>query len=74
MAEAAALGLGPGGSDTFLTDMMTGDRNKRSGVGAKKSGKATFQTATKPTMRSNSSAKQRMSESKYPNYDDDQTE
>ena len=42
MAEAAALGLSGAGGDTFLTDMMTGDRSRRPGVGAKKSGKATF--------------------------------
>ena len=41
-------GSGHGG-DTFLTDFMVGSKK-----GAKKAGKATFSTATKPKLRSSS--------------------
>ena len=58
MAEAALFGAGGGqaAGDTFLTDMLlTGNQaSKISGVGAKKKGKAVFQTASKPNMRSGS--------------------
>lgn len=55
MAEAAMLGGGAPG-DTFLTDMLlTGNPKSKAGVTAKKQGKATFSTATKPNLRSGSS-------------------
>jgi len=59
MAEAAAFGGVGGPGDTFLTDMLlkggTNPGRKNSGAVGKKSGKATFQTANKPSkMRANS--------------------
>mmetsp|Transcript_31214 Transcript_31214/g.38541 ORF Transcript_31214/g.38541 Transcript_31214/m.38541 type:complete len:103 (-) Transcript_31214:2339-2647(-) len=63
MAEAAMMGGGGAGGETFLTDMlMTGSQRRNTGVGAKKSGKATFQTAAKPNLRSGS--RSRMTPSK----------
>ena len=76
MAEQAINGAMPGGAgDTFLTDMlMHGGGSNRSGVGAKKKGKATFQTATKPNLRSGSANKGRITPSKENNYDEDESE
>ena len=62
MAEAAMMGGGGGGvGDTFLTDMLLKDgassrpARKASGVaGQRRQGKATFQSAMKPSMRSGS--------------------
>ena len=50
MAEAAMMGGSGHGGDTFLTESIMGGPKK----GAKKAGKATFSTATKPKLRSNS--------------------
>ena len=61
MAEAAAMGGGNLG-ETFLTDMLMPGAAKKKG--AKKSGKATFQTATKPKMRAGSVGGNRATPSK----------
>ena len=55
MAEAAMMGGGGAPSDTFLTDMLIPGSKKRPPSGKKK-GKATFQSAQKPSTKPSAGA------------------
>ena len=69
MAEAAMMG-GAGVGDTFLTDMLLTGKDSRaqqrkgSNAAGKRQGKATFQSAMKPSMRSGSQNAGRLTPSK----------